>query len=84
MLISTRSFNWQSITNKDLENFSRYEKDNLLYQAREVMRICRSYFINATCKDDLVFYGKAIKEIGILILNIENMRVKELEMKYYR
>ena len=48
------------------------------------MRICRSYFINATCKDDLVFYGKTIKEVGILILNIENMRVKELEMKYYR
>lgn len=79
-----RSFDWQSITNHDLENFSRYEKDSLLYQAREVLRICRLSFINALCKEDLTFYGKAIKELGSLILNIENMRVKETEIKYYR
>ncbi len=77
------SFEWTSITQNNLESFTHKDKQNLLYQAREVARLCRVRFINS--KSILLSsYGKAIKDVDKLVLLIENMRFEEQELKYYR
>lgn len=77
------SFGWALITQNNLESFTYADKQKLLYQAREVARLCRVRFINS--KSVLLSsYGKAIKEIDKLVLIIDNMRVVEEELAYYR